>query len=431
MNHRAERQWTVLLYMMSDVKNLLPYAEKVLSTIGSLPSSRKVRVVAQVTFPSSWKRRIRRYDFAPDSPGKVHLDKKGRPYTEPQLAPTRKQTPRHRLTSFLRWGKKTFPARHYFVILWGHAWGVDYTFPSEKYKRHHLRKKINSQSRLILGSPHSANHLSNKDMQMALLDARSGRPFDLLGMDACLMSMAEICYDLRESAQYTVASEGLDPLEGWPYSTILRSLIRNPTVDSTALGREVIRNFRRTYREWHSKWHKTISLCSLKYSSELAGSVRLLVDSLTPELQDRAIRSALIRARKSVARENMPAYVDLYDFCRLLEGQPAIRESPVIHDACGRVQHAIRDRFVQIFGLAREQNSFGLSIYFPSWLIGRKHTNGAVGLHIPERNAYGVPVTLRQVKEKIAVAYTAPDFAVDTGWGNFLLGYIKSRMPME
>ena len=61
--------------------------------------------------------------------------------------------------------------------------------------------------------------LDNVELKNALFNV--GRRIDILGMDACLMSMAEVCYQIRESVDYTVASEAEQELDGWPYEGFL------------------------------------------------------------------------------------------------------------------------------------------------------------------------------------------------------------------
>jgi hypothetical protein len=51
-----------------------------------------------------------------------------------------------------------------------------------------------------------------------------GRPIDILGMDNCLMSMAEICYELRGLAEIVVGCESFSPASGWPYREVLERL---------------------------------------------------------------------------------------------------------------------------------------------------------------------------------------------------------------
>src|SRR5678815_5240282 len=53
---------------------------------------------------------------------------------------------------------------------------------------------------------------------------RDGQLIDIIGMDNCLMSMAEICYELRGLAEIVVGCESFSPTSGWPYRQILERL---------------------------------------------------------------------------------------------------------------------------------------------------------------------------------------------------------------
>jgi hypothetical protein len=63
-----------------------------------------------------------------------------------------------------------------------------------------------------------------------------GRSIDILGFDACLMSMAEVAYQVRGLADFTVGSEQTSPNEGWPYDRICKALAARPTMKPAELG---------------------------------------------------------------------------------------------------------------------------------------------------------------------------------------------------
>lgn len=50
--------------------------------------------------------------------------------------------------------------------------------------------------------------------------AREGRTFDIIGFDACLMSSFEVATALQPFATYLLASEPVEPRDGWKYSSI-------------------------------------------------------------------------------------------------------------------------------------------------------------------------------------------------------------------
>jgi len=53
MPSRPRSQWTVLLYMMSDVKNLEKYAYDALHELSNSPSSSDIKFLAELTLPSN------------------------------------------------------------------------------------------------------------------------------------------------------------------------------------------------------------------------------------------------------------------------------------------------------------------------------------------------------------------------------------------
>ena len=75
--------------------------------------------------------------------------------------------------------------------------------------------------------------------------------FDILGLDSCLMSMAEVAYEVREYVEYTVGTEGFEANAGWPYDRILSRLRSNsgilPRDFATAIVDEYIDYYRSDY----------------------------------------------------------------------------------------------------------------------------------------------------------------------------------------
>jgi len=99
--------------------------------------------------------------------------------------------------------------------------------------------------RAILLDDDAKDFLDNAEMKSVLAETKSllKRKLDILGMDACLMSMAEIGYQIRESADYAVGSEEIAPLEGWPYDAILASLVKTPTMTPCDLSTLIVNKY--------------------------------------------------------------------------------------------------------------------------------------------------------------------------------------------
>src|SRR5262249_29763285 len=72
--------------------------------------------------------------------------------------------------------------------------------------------------------------------------------FDIIGMDSCLMSMAEVAYELRNRANILIGSEGFEPETGWPYKEIIPE-VKN-AVDTTGLARKIVNKYIGYYADY-------------------------------------------------------------------------------------------------------------------------------------------------------------------------------------
>ena len=88
-----------------------------------------------------------------------------------------------------------------------------------------------------------------------------GRPLDLLGMDACLMSCLEVAYQCDDDVRAVVSSEELEPGDGWPYDKILADLRSNPAMDGAALGRVVVKRYIESYKNREDQW--PVTMCAV------------------------------------------------------------------------------------------------------------------------------------------------------------------------
>jgi len=97
------------------------------------------------------------------------------------------------------------PSDYYGLIIWNH--GIAWIYDS-------LYEKIVS----IDNSPRDA--LTTKEMKEAIegaLEESNLEKLNILGLDACLMGSLEVLYELKDTADYIIASASTEPVEGWNY----------------------------------------------------------------------------------------------------------------------------------------------------------------------------------------------------------------------
>ena len=291
------------------------------------------------------------------------------------------------LIDFVDWATTAYPAERYALVLWNHGEGWDDTDLWDRSRprrfgrltsrpvRHALFRssvrpllepaRLNRpETRAILIDEDAKDFLDNQEMVrvLAAVKRRLRRKLDLLGMDACLMSMAEVGYECRLGAACSVGSTETEPLDGWPYHTILGSLVRQPRMAPQALGRLIVRKYMQSYGRDDQV---TQSALDLGQADRLATAVRSLATALLAGLRQAAFRQTLlvIRARVQYFDEDGDN-IDLVDFCTLLgqaTGDPAIRA------ACTEVIRTVTGGLVLASGARGDdlRHAHGLSIYFP------------------------------------------------------------------
>jgi len=94
--------------------------------------------------------------------------------------------------------------------------------------------------------------------------SQSKKRYDLIGFDACLMSMTEVAVVLEPYAGLLVASEETEPGSGWEYAALARELSERPGVSPAAFGKAVVDSYM-----VDPDGEKTLALLDLEKTGEL------------------------------------------------------------------------------------------------------------------------------------------------------------------
>ncbi|HEX7176187.1 MAG TPA: clostripain-related cysteine peptidase [Pyrinomonadaceae bacterium] len=395
-----ERQWTVMVYMAGD-KHLDNNGFADLKEMKEAGSTAEVALIAQ--FSRGVKHRpTKRYYLRKDGrDGALAGD------VVEDLGETDTADPRS-LEAFVRWGVENYPARRYMLVMWGHGNGADdENVPNAASHPHRPDADEGcGQPTRGIGISHAAvldsdtvDFLDTRKFKQALDAAREiiGREVDVLGMDACLMSGAEVCYQVRGGARFTVAPEGVAPLDGWPYNRILGELVARPEMEPERLACLVAEKYLASYADYEDV-SVTQAVCDLGKCDALARSVDALAGALLERLPEAGMIKSIVLSRWQAQSFDGTEYVDLYDFCSLLRENSDHAE---VRSACEEVMKTVGpDEFVvkSVYKEAALQYCYGLSIYFPQKEVSRTYQN--------------------------------LDFVKDTRWGAFLDAFVSTtRRP--
>ena len=252
------------------------------------------------------------------------------------------------LFDFISWSKQHFPATRYMLILAGHSAGVE-----EGY----LLKDEN---------PPEAMKLDGLKQVLSAVQTRLGITLDILGMDSCLMSMVEICYELRGLVKFLVSSQSMTPNPGWPYGQILEVIKEaDGKIEADSLAPIIVKEYVNSYVEHAVNSGTSTDLSALRVdtSEEVAKKVKDLVQTLRGKLGQTSFNNAIILSHWEAQSYNGEQFVDLCDFCELLEKHYS---DAVVTHKCGEVKKAVNEMVLaSCFCGIDYQYSNGVSIYFP------------------------------------------------------------------
>ncbi|MHB0995443.1 MAG: clostripain-related cysteine peptidase [Elusimicrobiales bacterium] len=169
------------------------------------------------------------------------------------------------LVDFARWSIRRYPAKKILLVLWNHGSG-----------RIDIGGQDNGSAELgIAYDDLTRNFIRNRQIKTALDEIRSvtGRKVDILDTDACLMQMASVAYELKDSADYVVGAEEIVPGPGLPYDTVLAALAANPGMSSDQASRLLVDKFHEFYDSNNAQ------LVAMKYLKAGAGTTLSAVRS--------------------------------------------------------------------------------------------------------------------------------------------------------
>ncbi|MBN1626985.1 MAG: peptidase C11 [Deltaproteobacteria bacterium] len=425
MSRVIKKQWTVMVYMAGD-NNLDGAGVIDLMEMKKIGSTSGLNIIVQFDLQGKNK-----------STNRYYIQKRGSLAGDivARLGETNMGDPKV-LENFVAWGAKNYPSMHYLLVLWNHGAGWDdanlyegdvfggalppvsrkrQPMPARKTTRRgakalpftiaraalsRTRRALFSTSvatamsaRAIAFDDQAQDFLDNLELKKVMRRVRKilKKPVDILGMDACLMSMIEVAYQMRDLAAFTVGSEETEPGDGWPYDRILKTLASRPYMTPDGLSKEIVKQYLASYSASDNVTQSALRLADLK---NMIRDIDALGGALKAALSDEAKKAAIMTVRAGAQEYSRPYddYCDLLDLCGRLE--KVVKDSAV-RDACSHVAKAAGAAIIASgYKGTAVDGSRGISIYFP--------------------------------KRRISPLYNRLDFTRASSWDEFLKSYIIS-----
>jgi hypothetical protein len=397
-------KWTFMVYLDAD-NNLEPDGIRDFLEMASIGSTAGVNIVVQMdrisgydTSHGNWTGTRRFLIQKNDTPSVTPLQDLGEQNMgDPNV-----------LQDFVEWTITHYSAEHYALSIWNHGGG--WRFPIERSVEiaRFARSRGEtppSTARAVASDNTDNDELYMKEVQIALETAKerlqqrfnTAVKLDVVGFDACLMGMVEVAYALRNVANYVVGSEETEPLNGWPYNTILGDLSATPTMSPAALAGTIVTRYGQSYSSG-----VTQSAVDVGKLADLASKIDVFTERAITEWN--SLKTARTGAREY--HDGCVPYptcwgVDLWDFADRASTEVTSLE---IKAAAGELKKAIDDFVIQEHHSSNMAGSHGVAIYFPP--------SQTVFNNDPEHTGYEESNTFMPV-----------DFIKDHTWDNWLKNY--------
>ncbi len=263
------------------------------------------------------------------------------------------------LQDFITWGQNTAPAEHYLVDVWDHGSGWDPDGDS-------LSTTSLALKRAICYDQTTGSMMTDASLSTALT---AKYHIDILLMDACLMACAEVAYQIRNQADYLVASEDAVPDIGYNYADIISKLISQySTLTPSAFAQYIAAD---ALQYWGNTTSLSMSVLDLSKMDAIAGALNTFSQRLIT-LSSANSAALLTSWQQSVAFDGT-AGSDMRDLSVFAKRVAANSSDTQLRSAATVLVQAIADSVVWKGG--ETSAAYGLSIYFPAGLTFSSNRN--------------------------------------------------------
>ncbi len=247
------------------------------------------------------------------------------------------------LESFLKYGKKNYPADQFGLILWNHGGG-----PMLGYG-------VDEQTGDLLEMSEIAAALNDSGF-------KGKDKLEFLGFDACLMGSVETGWNVKDNAKYLIASQETEPSWGWNYE-FLKEL--RYCADGAEIGKEIIDYYMEAgdeiFEENPYLWSDlTLSCMDLTKITALEEAIDALYEEVVPDLSTGYFTKAS-RARTKTKSFGQFSSGNSYDLADLGDMVTFLKKD--YKEESADLQDALDD-FV-CYSQTNVKDATGVSIFYP------------------------------------------------------------------
>ncbi len=334
--------WSIYWYLCgSDLETNYGCATQDLMELMEVTLPENVRVVIQTGGAKEWQNNVVNADilqrYVYDSTGLTLVDE----------LPPASMGDTATLTDFLRFCKTYYPAEHTAVLFWNHGGGsVNGAAFDERY---YLDSLTLDEMRTAFGRVWPGDE--------------TDPPLELVGFDTCLMATVDVVDTFVGTARYLVASEEVEPGNGWNYTGWAGALAEDPTMDGAALGRIICDTYYAGCEAVGTQNKATLSLTDLTRCGPLLEAYEAFgAEALAEACEDPSFFSRF--ARIAAQSENYGGNTREQGYTNMVDLGHMARQSTGLLQTAGDVLTALEDCVLYRVNGPYRAEATGLSCYY-------------------------------------------------------------------
>ena len=402
---------TFVIFIAAD-NDLHYFAWKNIKQMEAIGSNENINIIVQLNTPGYF------------NPTKRYIIKQGRRVLVQAdgLVPNQKLNSGspYTLIDCVAWAMKHYPADHLYIDLWDHGTGAcdpgmsrtinvcDLFYMNPSNNMLELDRSVGfldliakeslleEKRRGICFDETFKSYMTNQDLKFALSEIQEkvlgGKKIDVIGFDACLMSMIEIASICKDHVDYMVGSQEVEYGTGWDYETLLK-----PFQKKALLPKEFASHTVDAYEiMYHRITHDfTQSSLDLSLTNEVEKNLHLIAEQLIAAVDNQqgySVSKLLQYCRSSPQCTcfDEPSYIDQRHFFINLQknlSKISLKDSSTekaiklrLSDLLEKGINLINSMVIANKVGKNLNQASGISIYFPEHAISPSYLKSDFGL---------------------------------------------------
>lgn len=340
--HAGDGSWAVYWYLCgSDLETNGGFATTDLSEMMEVQLPENVNVVIQTGGAAVWQND----QMDPEKLQRWLYNSEGLQLIEEQ--DTANMGDAQTLYEFLAFANENYPADKVAVTFWNHGGG--------------------SVSGAAFDELHGLDSLDLAEMYQAFdavwLADTEHPALELVGFDTCLMATVDVASTFQNFAKYLVASEEVEPGNGWLYSGWLGALAENTDMDGAALGTAICDTYYQGCEAVGTQDQTTLSVTDLSRLEPLLDAYESFgQEALAAAAEDPGFFAELGRA--AARSENYGGNTREQGYTNMVDLGHLARQTAWMLPSAQRVCDALTDCVIYQVGGPYRAEATGLSCYY-------------------------------------------------------------------